>query len=71
MSQSEDPKHPLIISLLSVDLSEKNEMVYRGRRYFGAKSKNYGATMKQAVKEHPLGISDIFRNKRIKSRREK
>jgi hypothetical protein len=27
--------------------------------------------MKQAVKEHPLGISDIFRNKRIKSRREK
>ncbi len=46
-------------------------MVYRGRRYFGAKSKNYGATMKQAVEEHPLGISDIFRNKRIKSRREK
>ncbi len=31
-------------------------MVYRGRRYFGAKSKNHGATMKQAVKEHPLGI---------------
>jgi len=26
--------------------------------------------MKKAVKEHPLGISDIFRNKRIRSKRE-
>jgi len=25
--------------------------------------------MKRAVKEHPLGISDIFKNKRISSKR--
>ena len=52
-----------------VDLSEKNEVVYRDRGYFGAKSKGYDATMKRAVKEHPLGISDILRNKRISSKR--
>jgi hypothetical protein len=27
--------------------------------------------MKRAVKEHPLGISDIFKNKRMSSRRKK
>ena len=52
-----------------VDLSEKNEVVYRDRGYFGAKSKGYDATMKRAVKEHPLGMSDILRNKRISSKR--
>ena len=31
-----------------------NEAVYRGRGYFGAKSKVYDATMKRAVKENPL-----------------
>jgi hypothetical protein len=29
-------------------------VVYIGRRYFGAKSKIYDATMKRAVKEQPL-----------------
>jgi hypothetical protein len=29
-------------------------VVYRGRGYFGAKSKSYSATMKRAIKQHPL-----------------
>ena len=37
-----------------VELSEKNEIVYRYRRYFEAKSKGYDVTMKKAVKEPPL-----------------
>jgi IS5 family transposase len=52
-----------------VDFSEKNEVVYRDRGYFGAKSKGYDATIKRAVKEHHLGIRDILRNKRISSKR--
>jgi IS5 family transposase len=32
-----------------LDLSEKNELVYIDRGYFGAKSKVYNATMKRAV----------------------
>jgi len=51
-----------------VDLSEKNEVVYRDRGYFGAKSKGYDATMKRAVRGHALGIKDILRNKRISSK---
>jgi len=50
-----------------IDLSEKNEVVYRDRGYFGAKSKGYDATIKRAVKEHLLEIRDILRNKRISS----
>jgi IS5 family transposase len=52
-----------------VDLSEENEVVYRDRGYFGAKSKGYDATMKRAVRGHALGIKDILRNKRISSKR--
>ena len=44
----------LITLCFSVDLSEKNELVYRYRKYFGAKSKGYDVTMKKAVKEPPL-----------------
>ena len=33
-----------------VNLLEKNEVVYRVKGYFGAKSKGYYATMKRAVK---------------------
>jgi hypothetical protein len=29
-------------------------MVYRNRGHFGAKSKGYNATMKRAIKSHPL-----------------
>ncbi len=46
-----------------VDLSEGNEVVYRDRGYFGAKSKGYDKTMKRAANEHPLGMSCILRNK--------
>ena len=33
----------------------------QGQRSFGAKSKGYNTTMKRAVKEHLLGMSDLFR----------
>ena len=46
-----------------VNFSEKNEMVYRYRGYFGAKAKFYDATMRRALKEHSLRMSDIFRKK--------
>jgi Transposase and inactivated derivatives, IS5 family len=52
-----------------VDLSEENEVVYRDRGYFGAKAKGFAATIKRAVRGHPLGIRDIIRNKRISSKR--
>ncbi len=52
-----------------VDMTKENEVVYRGRGYFGAKTKGYNATMKRAVKGHTLGIKDILRNKRISSER--
>ena len=52
-----------------VDLTEENEVVYRDRGYFGAKTKGYNTTMKRAVKGHTLGIKDILRNKRISSKR--
>ncbi len=51
-----------------IDLSEINEVVYQDKGYFGAKSKVYDATMKRSIKEHPKGISDILRNKRISSK---
>jgi IS5 family transposase len=35
------------------------------RGYFGAKSKDYDAIMKRAVRGHTLGTKDILRNKRI------
>jgi len=50
-------------------LTEENEVVYRDRGYFGAKTKGYTATMKRTVKGHTLGIKDISRNKRISSKR--
>jgi IS5 family transposase len=40
-------------------------VVYRDRGYFETKSKIYDATMKRAIKEHPLGITDILRNQMI------
>jgi IS5 family transposase len=44
-------------------------VVYRDRGYFGAKSRSYDATMKRAVKEHSLRMSDILRDKIISSKR--
>jgi IS5 family transposase len=44
-------------------------VVYRNREYFGAKSKGYDATMKKAIKESHLGVSDVLRNKRTISKK--
>ncbi|HHT18694.1 MAG TPA: IS5 family transposase [Methanobacterium sp.] len=52
-----------------IDLSESGEVVYRDRGYFGAACKGYNATMKRAVRGHPLGIRDKCRNKRIVRKR--
>jgi len=40
-------------------------VVYKDRGYFETKSKSYDATMKRAIKEPPLGITDILRNQII------
>ena len=50
-------------------MTEENEVVYRDRGYFGAKTKGYNTTVKRAVKGHTLGIKYISRNKRINSKR--
>ena len=44
-------------------------MIYRYRGYFGAKSRSYDETMKRAVKENSLRMSDILRDKIISSKR--
>jgi IS5 family transposase len=44
-------------------------VVYRDIGYFGAKSKGYDETMNRAVKEHPLEIRAILRDKNISSKR--
>jgi len=48
-----------------VDLSEEGEVVYRDKAYHGAPCKGYNATMKKGARDHPLGIRDKLRNKRI------
>jgi IS5 family transposase len=74
----EDTDHGLIRDLETttasvhdsqIDLSDEGEVVYRDRGYFGAPSKGYSATMKRSVRDHPLGIRDKLRNKRISKRR--
>jgi IS5 family transposase len=52
-----------------VDLSEENEVVYRDKGYFGAVANGFAATMKRAVRGHPLGIKDVLRNERISMQR--
>jgi IS5 family transposase len=42
---------------------------FRDRGYLGPKSKGYNAKMKRVVKEHPLRIRDILRNKKISSKK--
>ncbi len=48
-------------------LSQPGEIVYRDLGYFEVACKGYNATMKRAVRDHPLGIRDKMRNKRISS----
>ena len=52
-----------------VDLSKKGEVVYRDKAFFGSKAAGYAASMKRAVRGHPLGIRDILRNRRINKKR--
>ncbi len=48
-----------------VDLTKPGEVGYKDKGYFGATSKGYSATMRRSVRDHPIGIRDILRNKRI------
>ena len=52
-----------------IDLSKEGEVVYRDTGYFGAKPLAFDATMKRGVRNHPVGIWDILRNKRISRKR--
>ncbi|MEG3225017.1 MAG: IS5 family transposase [Methanobacteriales archaeon Met13] len=52
-----------------VDLTKKGEINYRDKGYFGAECNGYNATMKRAVRGHPLGILDKRRNQRIAKKR--
>ena len=51
-----------------VDLSLQGEVVYRDSGYFGRPCNGYGATMQRGVRDHPIGIRDQLRNKRISSK---
>ena len=52
-----------------VDLSEEGEVVHRDKGYFGVEPRGYDATMRRAVRDHPLGIRDRLRNRRINRKR--
>lgn len=52
-----------------IDLSKEGEVVYRDKGYFGVKPLGFDATMKRGVRNHPIGIWDILRNKRISRKR--
>ena len=52
-----------------VDLSKPDEVVYRDKGYFGTEPEGYSATMKKGVRNHPVGVMDKLRNKRIGSKR--
>jgi len=49
-----------------IDLAKEDEIVYRDKGYFGAKTKAKGdATMKRNVRGNKINIKDKLRNKRI------
>ena len=52
-----------------IDLSEPGEVSYRDRGYSGTETKGYNATMKKGARDHPIGIRDKLRNKRISRKR--
>jgi IS5 family transposase len=52
-----------------IDLSQEGEVVYRDRGYQGAEPKGYSATMRRGARDHPLGILDKLRNRRISRKR--
>ena len=51
-----------------VDLSEEGEVVYRDKGYFRVEPRDWDATMKRAVRDHPLCIRDRLRNRRINTK---
>jgi IS5 family transposase len=52
-----------------IDLTKPGEVAYKDKGYFGVASKGFSATMRRAVRGHPLNIRDILRNKRISRKR--
>jgi IS5 family transposase len=48
-----------------IDLSQKGEVVYREKGYFGVAAKGFAATMQRAVRGKPLDIRQIMCNDRI------
>ena len=52
-----------------IDMSEKVEVVYRDRGYFGAEPKGFDTTVQRGARGHPIGIRNILRNKRISRKR--
>ncbi len=52
-----------------VDHSKEGESVYRDRRDRGAESKGYSPTMWRGALDHPLGILNKLRNRRISKKR--
>jgi len=73
-----DTDHGLIRSLEAtpanvhdsrVDLSEPGEVVYRDKGYQGVKPRGYDASMRRGARDHPLGIWNRLRNRRISRRR--
>lgn len=52
-----------------IDLSRPGEVVYRDKGYFGVEPRGYDATMRRAVRDHPLTIRDEHRNRRINRKR--
>lgn len=52
-----------------IDLSKEGEVVYRDKGYSGVRPPGFDATMRRGVRNHPVGIRDILRNKRISKKR--
>ncbi|KYC44560.1 MAG: Transposase DDE domain protein [Candidatus Methanofastidiosum methylothiophilum] len=55
----------------NIDLSQKGEVVYRDKGYFGTTPKGYDGTMKRAVRGRKLSRAENHRNKRIMRKRKK
>jgi IS5 family transposase len=52
-----------------IDLSNEGEIAYRDKGYQGTKCRGYSATMKRGARDHPNGIRDTLRNRRISKKR--
>ena len=52
-----------------IDLSNEGEIAYRDKGYQGTKCRGYSATMKRGARDHPIGIWDTLRNRRISKKR--